>query len=225
LQPNASVPVAMAQANSASEAVLKLLPPGQTPPIVLNFSASNVPVLRLGLSGTNFSEQQLNDLALNSVRVQLVTAAGAAVPFPYGGKQRVISIDIDNQQLQTRGLSPADLINAVNAQNVVLPSGTAKIGEQELDIGLNASPKTIKELGDIPIRTLNGTTTYIRDVAGVRDGSTPQTNIVRFDGRRATTLQIQKIGKASTLDIVQGEKRIVERIRPTLPEGLKSEKL
>jgi multidrug efflux pump subunit AcrB len=220
LQPNASVPVAMAQLTAASQAVLKQLPPGETPPLILSFSASNVPVLRLGLSGANFSEQQLNDLALNFLRVQLVTVPGAAVPYPYGGKQRVISIDIDNQQLQARGLSPADIINAVNAQNVILPSGTAKIGEQEFDIGLNASPKTIKELGDIPVRTLNGTTTYVRDVANVRDGFIPQTNIVRFDGRRATMVQVQKSGKASTLDIVQGEKQLVERLRPTLPEGL-----
>src|SRR6202521_1992493 len=220
LQPNASVPVAMAQLTAASQAVLKQLPPGETPPLILSFSASNVPVLRLGLSGANFSEQQLNDLALNFLRVQLVTVPGAAVPYPYGGKQRVISIDLNSQELQARGLSPTDVINAVNAQNVILPSGTAKIGTQEFDIGLNSSPKTIKELGDIPVRTLNGTTTYIRDVAGVRDGFTPQTNIVRFDGLRATMLQIQKNGKASTLDIVQGEKDLVQRLKPTLPAGL-----
>ncbi len=220
LQPNASVPIAMAQLTAASQAVLKQLPPGQTPPLILSFSASNVPVLRLGLSGANFSEQQLNDLALNFLRVQLVTVPGAAVPYPYGGKQRVVAINIDDQQLQARGISPADVINAVNAQNVILPSGTAKIGEQEFDIGLNASPKTIKEIGDIPIRTVNGTTVYIRDIASVTDGSTPQTNIVRFDGSRATMVVIQKSGKASTLDIVQGEKQLVERLKPTLPEGL-----
>jgi multidrug efflux pump subunit AcrB len=220
LQPNASVPVAMAQLTAASQAVLKQLPPGETPPLILSFSASNVPVLRLGLSGANFSEQQLNDLALNFLRVQLVTVPGAAVPYPYGGKQRVISVDINSQELQARGLSPTDVINAINAQNVILPSGTVKIGEQEFDIGLNASPKAIKELGDIPIRTLNGTTTYVRDVSNVRDGFIPQTNIVRFDGRRATMVQVQKNGKASTLDIVQGEKQLVERLRPTLPAGL-----
>ncbi|MBV8173837.1 MAG: efflux RND transporter permease subunit [Verrucomicrobia bacterium] len=220
LQPNASVPVAMAQLTAASQAVLKQLPPGETPPLILSFSASNVPVLRLGLSGANFSEQQLNDLALNFLRVQLVTVPGAAVPYPYGGKQRVASIDINSQELQARGLSPTDVVNAVNAQNVILPSGTAKIGMQEFDIGLNSSPKTIKELGDIPIRTLNGTTTYVRDVASVRDGFIPQTNVVRFDGRRATMVQIQKNGKASTLDIVQGEKQLVQRLQPTLPAGL-----
>jgi multidrug efflux pump subunit AcrB len=220
LQPNASVPVAMAQLTAASQAVLKQLPPGETPPLILSFSASNVPVLRLGLSGANLSEQQLNDLALNFLRVQLVTVPGAAVPYPYGGKQRVVAIDIDSQQLQARGLSPTDVINAVSAQNVILPSGTVKIGEEEFDIGLNASPKSIKELGDIPVRTLNGTTTYVRDVASVRDGSLPQTNIVRFDGRRATMLQVQKNGKASTLDIVQGEKQLVQRLGSSLPEGL-----
>jgi multidrug efflux pump subunit AcrB len=220
LQPNASVPVAMAQLTAASQAVLKQLPPGETPPLILSFSAANVPVLRLGLSGANFSEQQLNDLALNFLRVQLVTVPGAAVPYPYGGKQRVVSIDIDAQELQARGLAPTDIISAVNAQNVILPSGTVKIGEQEFDIGLNASPKTIKELGDIPVRTLNGTTTYVRDVASVRDGFIPQTNIVRFAGLRATMLQVQKSGKASTLDIVQGEKQLIQRLQPTLPAGL-----
>jgi multidrug efflux pump subunit AcrB len=220
LQPNASVPVAMAQLTAASQAVLKQLPPGETPPLILSFSASNVPVLRLGLSGANFSEQQLNDLALNFLRVQLVTVPGAAVPYPYGGKQRVVSIDINSQELQARGLAPTDVINAISAQNVILPSGTVKIGVQEFDIGLNASPKSIKELGDIPVRTLNGTTTYVRDVASVRDGFIPQTNIVRFDGRRATMLQVQKNGKASTLDIVQGEKQLVQRLGPSLPEGL-----
>src|SRR6516164_909532 len=220
LQPNASVPVAMAQLTAASQAVLKQLPPGETPPLILSFSASNVPVLRLGLSGKSFSEQQLNDLALNFLRVQLVTVPGAAVPYPYGGKQRVASIDLNAEALQARGLSPADVIAAVNAQNVILPSGTAKIGMEEFDIGLNSSPKALKELGDIPVRTLNGTTTYIRDVANVRDGFIPQTNIVRFDGLRATMLQIQKSGKASTLDIVQGEKALVQRLKPTLPDGL-----
>jgi multidrug efflux pump subunit AcrB len=220
LQPNASVPVAMAQLTAASQAVLKQLPPGETPPLILSFSASNVPVLRLGLSGANFSEQQLNDLALNFLRVQLVTVPGAAVPYPYGGKQRVISVDINSQELQARGLSPADVISAINAQNVILPSGTVKIGEQEFDIGLNSSPKAIKELGDIPVRTLNGTTTYVRDVASVRDGFIPQTNIVRFDGRRATMVQVQKNGKASTLDIVKGEKDLVQRLGPSLPAGL-----
>src|SRR6201989_2623887 len=220
LQPNASVPVAMAQLTAASQAVLKQLPPGETPPLILSFSASNVPVLRLGLSGANFSEQQLNDLALNFLRVQLVTVPGAAVPYPYGGKQRVVSIDLNSQELQARGLAPTDVINAISAQNVILPSGTVKIGEQEFDIVLNATPKAIKKLGDIPVRTLNGTTTYVRDVASVRDGFIPQTNIVRFDGRRATMLQVQKNGKASTLDIVKGEKDLVQRLGPGLPEGL-----
>jgi multidrug efflux pump subunit AcrB len=220
LQPNASVPIAMAQLTAASQAVLKQMPPGETPPLILSFNAANVPVLRLGLSGAGFSEQQLNDYALNFVRTQLVTVPGSAVPYPYGGKSRVVSIDINNEALQARGLSPNDVVSAVNAQNVILPSGTAKIGGQEFDIGLNASPLTIKELGDLPVRTLNGTTTYLRDVASVRDGFTPQTNIVRFDGKRATMLQVQKSGKASTLDIVAGQKQLVERLKSTLPPGL-----
>src|ERR1700736_3105520 len=227
LQPNASVPVAMAQLTAASQAVLKQLPPGETPPLILSFSASNVPVLRLGLSGANFSEQQLNDLALNFLRVQLVTVPGAAVPYPYGGKQRVVSVDINSQELQARGLAPTDVINAISAQNVILPSGTVKIGEQQFDIGLNASPKAIQQLGDIPVRTLNCTTTYVRDVASVRDGFIPQTNIVRFDGRRATMVQVQKSGQASTLDIVQGEKQLVQRLQSTstLPAGLNIQRL
>jgi multidrug efflux pump subunit AcrB len=220
LQPNASVPVAMAQLTAASQAVLKQMPPGETPPLILSFNAANVPVLRLGLSGAGFSEQQLNDYALNFVRTQLVTVPGSAVPYPYGGKTRVVSIDINNEALQARGLSPNDIVSAVNAQNVILPSGTAKIGSQEFDIGLNASPLTIKELGDLPVRTVNGTTTYLRDIASVRDGFTPQTNIVRFDGKRATMLQVQKSGKASTLDIVAGQKALVERLKSTLPQGL-----
>jgi multidrug efflux pump subunit AcrB len=220
LQPNASVPIAMAQLTAASQAVLKQMPPGETPPLILSFNAANVPVLRLGLSGAGFSEQQLNDYALNFVRTQLVTVPGSAVPYPYGGKTRVVSIDINNEALQARGLSPNDVVSAVNAQNVILPSGTAKIGAQEFDIGLNASPLTIKELGDLPVRTLNGTTIYLRDVASVRDGFTPQTNIVRFDGKRATMLQVQKSGKASTLDIVAGQKQLVERLKSTLPQGL-----
>ena len=204
LQPNASVPVAMAQLTAASQAVLKQLPPGETPPLILSFSAANVPVLRLGLSGADFSEQQLNDLALNFLRVQLVTVPGAAVPYPYGGKQRVVSIDINSQELQARGLAPTDVINAISAQNVILPSGTVKIGEQEFDIGLNASPKTIKELGDIPVRTLNGTTTYVRDVASVRMDLFRRPISFAL-AARARPWSGQKSGKASTLDIVRGE--------------------
>ena len=178
-------------------------------------------MLRLGLSGSTLSEQQLNDLALNFLRVQLITVPGAAIPYPYGGKQRVVSIDINNRELQARGFAPTDVVNAITSQNVILPFGTEKIGIQEFSVGLNASPRTIQEMADFPIRTVNGITTYVRDVASVRDGFTPQTNIVRFDGLRATMLQIQKNGKASTLDIVNGIKALLERLRPTYPEGLK----
>ena len=225
MQPYASVATGIAQVTSSSNAVLKQLPPGQTPPLVLSFSASNVPVIRLGLSGASFSEQQLNDYAQNFLRPQLVTVPGAAVPYAYGGKQRVVSIDINNLSLQGRGLSPTDVVNAMTSQNVILPSGTAKIGEQEFDIGLNNSPLSVKELGDIPIRTTNGVTTYVRDVASVRDGYLPQTNIVRFDGLRATMMQIQKNGRSSTLDIVTGIKSIVEQMRATFPDGLKIQTL
>ena len=178
-------------------------------------------MLRLGLSGNTLSEQQLNDLALNFLRVQLITVPGAAIPYPYGGKQRVVSIDINYRELQARGLAPTDVVNAITSQNVILPFGTEKIGIQEFSVGLNAIPPTIQEMADFPVRTVNGITTYVRDVASVRDGFTPQTNIVRFDGLRATMLQIQKNGKASTLDIVNGIKALLERLRPTYPEGLK----
>ena len=221
LQPNANVPIGLAQVAAVSQTAIKQLPPGSTPPLILSFSASNVPVLRLGLSGSTLSEQQLNDLALNFLRVQLIMVPGAAIPYPYGGKQRVVSIDINNRELQARGFAPTDVVNAITSQNVILPFGTEKIGIQEFSVGLNASPRTIQEMADFPIRTVNGITTYVRDVASVRDGFTPQTNIVRFDGLRATMLQIQKNGKASTLDIVNGIKALLERLRPTYPEGLK----
>ena len=221
LQPNANVAIGLAQVAAVSQTALKQLPPGSTPPLILSFSASNVPVLRLGLSGSTLSEQQLNDLSLNFLRTQLITVPGTAVPYPYGGKQRVVSVDINNRELQSRGLAPTDVVNAITSQNVILPFGTEKIGSQEFDVGLNASPLTIQEMADFPIKTVNGITTSVRDVASVRDGFTPQTNIVRFDGLRATMLQVQKNGKASTLDIVNGIKALLERLRPTYPDGLK----
>ena len=223
LQPNASVPSGIAQVTSVSQAALRQMPPGITPPLVLSYTASNVPVLRIGLSGKNLSEQQLNDLALQFVRTQLITVPGAAVPYPYGGKQRYVSVDLNYQKLQAVGMTPTDVVTAISGQNVILPSGTMKIGQFEYQVGLNASPPTIEELNAIPIKSMsNGTTIYIRDVANVRNGFIPQTNIVRFDGARATMLDVQKIGSASTLDIVQGVKDKLPEIKQTLPPGAES---
>ena len=221
LQPSASVPRGIAQVTSISQAALKQLPVGVNPPLVLSYSASNVAVLRVGLTGKNISEQQLNDLGLNFVRTQLITVPGAAIPYPYGGKQRFVEIDLNYQALQGLGMTPSDVVTAINAQNLTLPAGTAKIGQFEYQVALNASPKTIEELNAIPIKTLpNGSTVFIRDVANIRNGEIPQTNIVRFNGSRATMLDIQKTGSASTLDIVQGVKDKLPQIKQTLPGGL-----
>jgi len=219
LQPNASVPRGIAQVTSVSQAVLKQLPTAVTPPLVLSYSASNVPVLMVGLSG--LSEQQLNDLGLNFVRPQLITVPGVGIPYPYGGKQRTVQIDLKYKALQGYGLTPYDVVNTINAQNLILPSGTEKIGRFEYQVGVNASPPSFQQLNAIPIKTLaNGTTIYIRDVAHIYNGSIPQTNIVRFNGERATLLTVQKTGDASTLDIVQGIKDKIPDLKQTLPPAL-----
>ena len=220
MQPTANVATAIAQVTSISQAIVRQLPTGSTPPLVLSYSASNVPVVRVGLAGKSLSEQQLNDLAFNTVRTQLITVPGAALPYPYGGKQRYVSVDLSYPALQAHGLVPSDVVNAISAQNLILPSGTAKIGEFEYQVGLNASPRTIEELNSIPIKSLpNGTTIYVRDVANIRNGNIPQTNIVHFNGSRATMLDVQKTGAASTLDIVQGIKSKIDFIKQLLPEG------
>lgn len=219
LQPNANVPRGVAQVTSVSQAILRQLPTGITPPLVLSYSASNVPVLRVGLNG--LSEQELNDVALNFVRPQLVTVPGAAIPYPYGGKMKYISIDLDYQALQARGMVPSDVVNALNAQNLILPSGTIKIGQYEYQVGTNSSPTTIDALNALPVKVVNGATIYMHDVAFVHSGNIPQTNIVRFNGSRATMLDIQKTGSASTLDIVSGIKSILPTLKTTLPDNLK----
>ena len=180
------------------------LPPGTTPPFIIQYNASSVPILQLGLSGAGLSEQQLNDYGLNFIRTQLVTVDGAGIPYPYGGKQRQVQVDLNLQALQSKGLSPADVVNTIAAQNLILPSGTAKIGTFEYQVETNSAPETIQELNDLPIRSVNGAMIYIHDVAHVRDGFPPQTNIVRVDGQRASLLNILKTGDASTLDIVKG---------------------
>src|ERR1700682_6313008 len=184
LQPGASVDRANAQVTAIAQTILRQLPAGALPPLILNYSASSVPILQLALSGEGLSESELNDLGLNFLRTQLVTVPGASIPFPYGGKQRQVMVNLNPGLLQSKGLSPPDVLAAVNSQNLVLPSGTAKIGQFEYDVDLNASPRTVAELNNLPIRVVGNSTIYVRDVAQVSDGFAPQTNIVRHDGRR-----------------------------------------
>ena len=219
-QPHANIDKAIAQVTAISQTQLRQLPPGTTPPLVITYSASTVPILQLGLSGHELSEQQLFDSGVNFIRTRLITVPGAAIPYPYGGKQRQVQVDLDTQALQAKGLSPLDVVNAVAAQNLILPSGTTKIGPLEYDVDMNASPKTVAELNDLPIRTVGSTTIYIRDVAHVRDGFPPQTNIARVNGQRAVLLTIQKAGNASTLDIISGIKSMLPDVQKTLPADL-----
>jgi len=221
LQPGASLDTANAQVTAASQTILRQLPPGALPPLIINFSASSVPILQIGLSGQNLSEQQLNDLGLNFVRTQMVTVPGAVVPYPYGGKQRQVMVNMDQNLMQARGVSPADILNALNAQNVILPSGTAKIAESEYDIRTNAAPHTVPELNDLPIKQVGSTTIYLRDVATVSDGFAVQTNVVRQDGKRSVLISVLKAGNASTLDVVKGIRNMLPRLATTLPPELR----
>jgi multidrug efflux pump subunit AcrB len=198
-----------------------LLPPGVQPPEIINFSASSVPIVQLGLSGKGLSEQQLNDLALNFVRTQLITVPGAVLPLPYGGKQRQVMINMDHNLMQARNVSPTDVLNAVNAQNLILPSGTVKLGKSELDVRANTSPRTVAELNDLPIKQVGNTTIYLRDVATVSDGFALQTNVVRQDGHRGVLMSIIKAGTASTLSVVSGVKNLLPRVATIVPPELK----
>jgi multidrug efflux pump subunit AcrB len=221
LQPGASLDTANAQVSSASQFILRNLPPGILPPQIIDFSASTVPILQLGLSGKGLSEQQLNDLGLNFIRPQLVTIPGAVVPNVYGGKQRSIMLNLDPKLLQSKGLAPADVLSAMAAQNVVLPGGTAKIGQDEYDIHINSSPVTLAGVANLPVRQVNGTTIYIHDVATVSDGSIPQTNIVRQDGHRGVLVTVLKSGNASTLSVVGGIRALLPRIASTVSPDLR----
>ncbi|HEX3904634.1 MAG TPA: efflux RND transporter permease subunit [Polyangia bacterium] len=221
-QPKVNVASAVAQVTAIAQTQLRQLPPGTTPPLILQYSASSVPIIQLGLSGQGLSEQQLNDYGLNNIRTQLVTVDGAGIPYPYGGKQRQIQVDLDLPALQSRGLSPGDVVNTIASQNLILPSGTAKIGAFEYQLETNSAPLKLEELNGLPIRAASsGAMVFIRDVAHVRDGFPPQTNIVRVDGQRASLLSIIKTGDASTLDIVQGIRDKLEVIKPQLPQALK----
>jgi multidrug efflux pump subunit AcrB len=225
LQPYANVTTGIAQVTAVSQTILKQMPAGVNPPLVITYNASSVPILQLALSSKTMQEQELNDIGLNFLRPQLVTVPGAAVPYPYGGKQRQIMIDLDQSQLQAKGLSPVDVVNAVALQSLILPSGTVKIGQFEYDVDMNASPKTIHEIGDFPVKVIGNSTVYVRDVAGVRNGFAPQTNIVRQDGHRGVLISILKAGNASTLDVVKGTEELLPRVAATLPPGLKIQPL
>jgi len=221
LQPGASLDTANAQVSAVSEFMLKQLPAGILPPQIINFSASSVPILQLGLSGQGLNEQQLNDYGLNIIRPQLVTVPGAVIPAVYGGKQRSIMVNLDPKKLQAEGLSPAEVLTAVGNQNVVEPGGTAKIGSAEYDVRFNSTPSTLAGLSNLPLKQVNGATIYLKDVATVTDGSIPQTNIVRQDGHRGVLLTILKSGSASTLSVVQGVKNLLPRVAATVPKELK----
>ncbi len=218
--PGVNISMAIAQIAGQSQTQLKQLPAGTTPPLIITYSASSVPILQMALSGPTLSEQQLNDLGLNFIRPQLTSVPGTAVPYPYGGKQRQVQVDLNTAALQSKGLSPLDVVNAISAQNLILPSGTAKIGKFEYNVDMNGSPTTIAGLNNLPIKAAGSTTIYIRDVANVRDGFPPQTNIVRVDGRRSTLMTIQKIGNASTLDIITAIKKLLPSVKTTLPPDL-----
>src|ERR1700757_434648 len=220
-QPSVSLDKAIAQITANSQTQLRQLPVGTTPPLIITYSASTVPILQLGLSGKGISEQQLNDYGLNFIRPRLVTVEGAAVPYPYGGKQRQVQVDLNTAALQAKGLSPLDVVNAISAQNLILPSGTSKIGAKEYNVDItNAAPDSIAQLNRIPIKTVGTTTTYIGDVAWVRDGFPPQTNIVRVNGQRSSLITVQKNGNTSTLNIIAGIKALLPQIRQTVPASL-----
>jgi multidrug efflux pump subunit AcrB len=218
--PNVKIDMAIAQITAISQASVKNLPPGITPPLIITYNASSVPILQLSLSSKSLSESQVNDLGVNFLRVGLATVQGASMPNPYGGKVRQIMVDLDIPALNSKGLSPADVVNAIGAENLILPAGTEKIGSTEYAVELNGSPATMRELNDIPLKEINGHMIYVRDVAHVRDGFAVQQNIVRSDGVRASLLTIIKSGAASTLDIVARLKEAVPRVAKTLPPEL-----
>jgi len=216
----AKVEAGVAQVTAISQTLLRIMPPGTTPPLILQYSASNVPILQLGISSKTLSEQQLYDLGLNFIRTQLATVQGAQVPLPYGGKARQVMVDLDLTKLYAKGLSPSDVSNALNAQNLILPSGTEKIGEREYNVRLNSSPLDLMVLNDLPIKQVNGAMVYIRDVAQVRDGYAVQQNIVSQNGVRSALLTVLKSANASTLDIISRVKAALPKIQATLPPSL-----
>src|ERR1700675_4346560 len=219
-RPGTNVQGAVAQITAIAQTTVRSLPPGTTPPLIISYSASTTPIIQLGLSSKTLPEQQLFDLGQNFLRNYLATVPGAATPYPYGGKIRQIQVDLDSRKLQAYGLSPNDIVNAVNAQNLILPSGTIKLGPVEYNVEMNGTPATMGELNDLPIKTVNGATLYMRDVAHIRDGFSPQTNIVRANGQRGVLMATYKTGSASTLDIVARVKETLANYQSSLPDGL-----
>src|SRR5258705_7141011 len=218
--PNVPIASAIAQVNAQANQVVRQLPPGIFPPLILQYNAASVPVLLASLSSDVLAEQQLNDLGNNFIRPQLVTVPGAAIPAPYGGKVRVVNVDIDPDALYARGLSPQDVSNAIFTQNVILPAGTAKIGVREYDVAINSSPEILNDLNNIPVRYANGAMVYVKDVAFVHDGFSPQTNLVRRDGRASALLPILTSGSVSTLTVVKGIRDLMPKIQAGLPKSL-----
>jgi multidrug efflux pump subunit AcrB len=220
-QPHVNIGSAIAEITAIGQVQLRSLPPGTTPPFIIQYNASSVPVLQLGLSGQGLSEQQLNDIGTNLIRTRLATVEGASLPYPYGGKQRQIQVDLDLHAMQAKGVSPTDVVSAINAQNLIVPSGTMKVGTYEYAVETNSAPPIVQELNNMPIKAVNGAVIYIRDVAHVRDGFPPQTNIVRVDGQRATLMNILKTGSASTLDIIKGIYEKLPAILAQMPPQLR----
>lgn len=213
-QPGVYIATGIAQLVAATQGSLRSLPPGTTPPTIIRYSASSLPILQLGLSSPTLTDQELNDQAFNGLRPSFVTIPGVAVTFPYGGKNRQVSVDLDLPALNARGLSAVDVVNAIGAQNLTLPTGTAKIGANEFNIALNGSPVTMAQIGDIPVRGANGATVY------VRDGFSPQTNVVRHDGKRGLLMTIMKNGSASTLPIIRRIFEVMPKAAATLPPDI-----
>jgi CzcA family heavy metal efflux pump len=216
-QPHTDMGFAISQVTAISQSTVRNLPPGITPPFIVEYSASSVPILQLGLSAPGLNEQQLADMGQNFIRTGLITIPGIEIPYPYGGKQRTVMVDLNTAALQAKGLSPLDIVNTINAQNLILPAGTAKIGTFEYQVDMNGSPQTVNEMNDLPIKTVNGSTVYIRDVGYVRDGFTPQTNIVRVNGQRSALMSILKLGDASTLDVIAGVYKMLPTVEASLP--------
>src|ERR1700727_3127831 len=220
-QPNVDIRTANAQVTAIAQTLIRSLPPGSTPPLILNYTASTVPIIQVALSGEGLTEQNLADIGINQLRTPLVTVPGAAIPYPYGGKQRQMQIDLNSQALQARGLSGQDVANALAAQNLITPAGTQKIGGFEYVIQLNNSPLKVQELADLPIKVVNGAMVYVRDVPTVRDGKPPQTNIVHVNGNRSVLMMVLKAGYISTLDIISGIKQKVIDVKGSMPDALR----
>src|SRR4030095_16506862 len=224
-QPGSKIEAAVAQVNAISNTLIRPLPPGITPPLILQYNAASVPVLLISLGSDTLSEQQLNDLATNFIRTQLVTVQGAGVPPAYGGQPRQVIADLDADALYARGLSPQDVLDAMLRQNVILPAGTAKMGDREDDGALNASPTVLADLDQLPIKTVGGAVVRMSDVAHVHDGFSPQTNLIRRDGKHSVMLSVLKSGNASTLAVVQGVKDLMPRILAGMPPEMKADLL